>query len=277
MSIKEGVHTVNLHKTCAFIGFDRGEGIIGNQHVHECSRFEEGALAYVSFTYDAYDHAPSKPGLVLKACEGSVFKKTVGFQKDMGTQGTFERIFWLDDTPFFFEELSEEARETGSSLPLEDLLGRCTFAFDLETGVKTVSEQEFDLYILDGDFPDELPPFQRTRVDEYLDALRNGRPFRVNPKDETMVRGKSNNFIRMRKHLKNKEKPVVVFSASDQGRDAASCYACWYNLPFYTKRDTALSTLLFAVNLHRESYQGLTTEGWEFGGKKELVDRYLVR
>ncbi len=196
----------------------------------------------------------------------------------MGTQGTFEKIFWLDDTPFFLEKLSEIAREGGRSLPLEDLLARCTFALDFETGVRIVSDQEFDLYILDGDFPDKLPPSQQERVTEFLGALRKGQPFRVDYEAENCgVGSKGNNFVRFYKRHVRKDKPVVVFSASDQGSDAASIFACWDKLPFYTKRDTDLSVLFFAVNLFGRSYSGLTTEGWEFGGKKELVERYLIR
>ncbi len=66
---------------------------------------------------------------------------------------TYQHIFWLDDSPNFFDRMEAVAQQHALSFDLFSLLRRTTVVFDLEMAVEVVSREQFDLYILDADFP----------------------------------------------------------------------------------------------------------------------------
>ncbi len=86
----------------------------------------------------------------------------------------YQRIFWLDDSPNFFDRMEAVARQHSLPLDISALLRRATFAFDLEMAVEIVQREQFDLYILDADFPNRMPDERRSSLDAYLAKVRAG-------------------------------------------------------------------------------------------------------
>ena len=78
----------------------------------------------------------------------------------------YNNIFWLDDRPDFLEFLFRR-----TDLDREDLFSRVTWAYDFEDGAKKVNTT-FDLYVLDGDFPDTATDEERKTIEDCLNKIR---------------------------------------------------------------------------------------------------------
>ncbi len=203
----------------------------------------------------------------------------------MGTKGTFERIFWLDD---FVDDASngiDWIQVVPFSISLADVVRRITFAFDLATAKEVVQKHPFDLYILDADFPDRLPPARAKMLEEYVDALRGS----CIPGNEELPLWKESdlpiigeaarqivgcNFRHLyRNHLWERGARVVVYSKSDN----AAGVACSLGLPFYTKTLNQVDWIKAqALAWGRRASKDLSVENWECGTPRELGERYLV-
>ncbi|GAG01548.1 unnamed protein product, partial [marine sediment metagenome] len=138
----------------------------------------------------------------------------------------FSKIFWLEDYPDLLSKLASRF-----SLNLEMILEKTTFAHDFETGREITGHKEFDLYILDGDFPNRISEEHLKGVEEYLQRIKRG----IWNKDD-FIQGLSdmglNNFSRFYTQcLANTPGKKVVFSAST----FAPALAYHLGLPFYAK------------------------------------------
>lgn len=204
----------------------------------------------------------------------------------MGTKGTFERIFWLDD---FVDDAGygiDWLAVVPPSVRLSDLVEKLTFAFDLEMAKELIAKQYFDLYILDGDFPDRLSPARIKMLEDYVSALRGSR----NPGKEALPLWKESdlsviegagsqivgcNFRHLyRDHLKEKGALVVVYSRSEN----AAGVACSLSLPFYTKTNNGIDWIKAqALAWSRRAGKDLNIKDWECGTTRDLSECYLVR
>jgi hypothetical protein len=87
---------------------------------------------------------------------------------------TYERIFWLDSYPAFFDRLERTELEEDQSLDIGALVRRTRFAFDLEMARELVKAQEFDLYVLNCNPPNKMPDPRRAQLQVYLGKIAEG-------------------------------------------------------------------------------------------------------
>ncbi len=191
----------------------------------------------------------------------------------MGSLATPEKLFWLDDEPWFLSGLAFAA-PPGKALDLEDFLQRTTFALDFEEGERMVTGQEFDLYILDGDFPGRLADHRRSWMEQYLDVSRRGEclrlPYELARRDDTVIGCNFKSFYE--RCLRERGRRVIVFSVSDNAlRQSAEL-----GLPFYSKvLKTPADVLRSLASDPRRNFD--MPDAWEHGTGIELVERYLTR
>lgn len=174
----------------------------------------------------------------------------------------YEKLFWLDDSPTFLPSLG---------IDLVALLNRTTFAFDFNQAKNIVSRvTDFDLHILDGDFPNEIETDLRVALNDWLESIRRGNE----PDVFTRYSGniEYDNFIPFYEQLLQDRK-VIVHSASL----VAAEYACKVHLPFYSKRSgyNEKDVEHMVDSAWRTTGWKLDPEGWEFGSTKDMVERYL--
>ena len=81
----------------------------------------------------------------------------------------YEKIFWLEDNPYFLPYLSRRVKD--ANLQLSYLLSRVTFAYDFLGGERIVRTNDFDLYIINGDFPDNMRQARKAELDYDIEAL----------------------------------------------------------------------------------------------------------
>lgn len=214
----------------------------------------------------------------------------------------YQQIFWLDDSPNFFDRMEDVAREERLPLDLSALLRRTTFAFDLEMAVDVVLREQFDLYILDGDFPNRASDKRRASLDAYLAKVRAGPVdyWKEYPRDgdhEGNING--NGFIfyeQQHAHFPSNAK-ILMHSMSL----AAPVLAYIFDLPIYAKNDEPeeiarqlqrdysewrfdhiLNAWERFVQKNGGDVQKLPIRpqadlsNYEYGGRKELIERYLL-
>ncbi|PIN79715.1 hypothetical protein COV16_02820 [Candidatus Woesearchaeota archaeon CG10_big_fil_rev_8_21_14_0_10_34_8] len=148
----------------------------------------------------------------------------------------YRRIFWLDDSPNFFDRMEVVAKRELLSFDLTALANRTRFAFDLEMAIQIVKQDQFDLYILDGDFPDRMPDERRAALEAYIAKVRTGLVDHFNdyPRKEDHEDNVYNNgFIFYGGVQFPEDAKVVVHSMSL----AAPVLAYIFGLPIYTKND----------------------------------------
>ncbi len=176
----------------------------------------------------------------------------------------YDRIFWLDDNPSFLSFLPQVSRE----LDLQGLLGRTTFAYDFQMGEEIVGKSEFDLYILDGDFPSRLHDGRRHYISQFLQALRQGLNVRFFGEESR----ESNTFVRFFKQLLAGRR-AVVFSLSDD----AILPAHNLGLPYFAKGLEDKSDIVKTLEYSLRFRDGTRREGWECGGIEDFVKSYLIK
>jgi len=220
------------------------------------------------------------------------------------------KIFWLDDHPQFSTIKMIDDFSKGR-ITHKKLLEHTTFAYDFETGEEILrSGEEFDLYIMDGDFPVQMKQEQKQRVDEFFERLKQDPENSYKSRLEGGYRDSYYSaFIEFTiKHLQGK--PFVIHSMSQEALNQSFLLG----FPFY-KKGLANETDKIFVKPDREIYHNEITqdvrksffetayqfvkqnprwepvknldnwyqfkkensfEDWEFGGSEELVEKYLV-
>ncbi len=183
----------------------------------------------------------------------------------------YEHIFWLEDNPFFLESFEILAKNISSSLNLEQLLGKITFAHDFKDAARIVPERSFDLYVLDADFPDEMNFIRKAELKTYLKRLGQREPENRFTFSNTGAR--DNNFINFHDLFLKSKSNVIIYSMSYN----AIRPAYDLKLPFYFKRgDEPEEIMSWLLQTQRHHSRKLAVQEWEYGTKKELVERYLT-
>ncbi len=215
----------------------------------------------------------------------------------------YQRIFWLDDSPNFFDRMEDVAHDAALPLDISALLKRTTFSFDLEMAVDVVSHEQFDLYILDGDFPNRASDKRRASLDAYIAKVRSGpvNHRREYPKSGDHENNVNNNgfiFYEAQHTQFPPDAKVLMHSMSL----AAPVLAYIFDLPIYAKNDKPEEVaecvqrdfLEWRFNKIPGAWQrflnknGVTDpcelpvrpqadlRNYEYGGRKELIERYLL-
>jgi hypothetical protein len=84
-----------------------------------------------------------------------------------------KKIFWIEDHPKIYTIESIEGLSNGK-INAKTLIGNTTFAHDFVSAEKVLkSDDTFDLYITDGDFPMIMKDSQKKRVNDYLEKISN--------------------------------------------------------------------------------------------------------
>jgi hypothetical protein len=183
----------------------------------------------------------------------------------------YDKIFWLEDNPTFLSWLVEDS---DSGLNIKNLLKRVTFAYDYEMGKDIIGKEDFDLCILDGDFPLKLDEKRRKYIDDFLVATPlEGYKFKWADNYEDNM--EYNHFLKFYKECLSPKQKVVVYSMSKE-----ACYHAFkIGLPFYFKREKA-EEVPKNLKIFRHNSLDVTDpvkiSNWEYGGPKELVERYLI-
>ena len=184
-----------------------------------------------------------------------------------------KKIFWLEDNPDFFSWFRWLAQDIGVEFDLSELLSRITFAYDFQSGKEIVAANQFDLYVLDGDFPHRLSDQRKATIDACVENIRTTGAA-VLPSDSVAQDAVVyNNFVRFYKECLSGRQGVVVFSMSYD----AIRPSCDLRLPFYFKRgddpEGVVSWLKRSGHLYADEPE---IDGGEYGSKKELLERYLL-
>ncbi len=202
----------------------------------------------------------------------------------------YQRIFWLDDNPNFLVEILKQCSEKGYDR--DSLLSRITMSYDYETGERIIQGDLFDLYILDGDFPNLLSVERKAYVDDFIAKVTH----QTKSHDFKFLDGLSDgsvvacNFVNFYLNiLRNREAKTIILSLSSR----ASLYAFNLSLPFYGKYLRGREEIKKEV-MSREYWQHedikrrfssdinvhdllREVETWECGNMDELVERYLLK
>lgn len=192
----------------------------------------------------------------------------------------YNRIFWLEDHPDILGTISKTEK-----IDLNTILNRVAFAHDFESGREIVSRRNFDIYILDGDFPDKIDAAHLSAVQKCLDGMRRGELSDLLDAYSATERG--NNFVRFYQEHLSKGCDVVLFSAS------LLAVICGYHLglPSYLKGYISETSFKETVRQHladKQLSQRLAGKcpqiacradsfisSWECGGISEFAERYL--
>ncbi|GEM_PF-1952929 len=206
----------------------------------------------------------------------------------------YNKIFWLEDMPDFLERYFHKAKHL--KLKRADLFSRTTFAHDFEEGSKKINGQ-YDLYILDADFPTVCEPEHRQKTEKCLKMIQENKwEYRriLHCTDDTEV----NNFAKFyRQFLTENKNKVVVLSMSS----LAPIIAFALNLPFYCKggldekeckndaklwqdhikreteiKDDELERICAKFNVNRKSLDLSGLEKYECGAGIDFIKKYLL-
>ena len=217
---------------------------------------------------------------------------------------SYQRIFWLDDSPNFFDRIEADAQNAKILLDLSAVVRRTIFAFDLEMAVEIVAREAFDLYILDGDFPNRAPDERREALKVYMQKVRAGSidHWEQYPHDGDHKGNVNNNAFFLYEQQRSNfaaDAKVVVHSMSQ----AAVVLAYLFDLPIYAKGNDVDEVRRNITHnferwqfdhvpgawerfLEKNGCQGrpqdlphrpqadITT--YEYGGRKDFIERYLL-
>lgn len=170
--------------------------------------------------------------------------------------------------------LAEVAVDKG--LPsVDDLFSRVTFAYDLDEGRRIVSGADFDLYVLDADFPDALLMDRRAYIEAFMRDTKSdvARWEEFVTEYEHQGHVVYDNFVPFyQRCLDGRHGKIIVYSSSM----VAIHTARRLDLPFYSKGTPPDNVRWWLAHSARMSGSGLTADGWEHGGKDELIERYIL-
>ncbi len=83
------------------------------------------------------------------------------------------RIFWLDDHPDI-EAVEYIENLSNGQISRARLLEHTIFAYDYKSGERLVSKEDYDLYMMDGDFPMEMNSAKLEAVQKFMEELKQG-------------------------------------------------------------------------------------------------------
>ena len=216
-----------------------------------------------------------------------------------------KKIFWLEDFPYIDSVMNVEELSGGKLKRLE-LLNNVAFAPDFKNGEKILKSSDFDLYILDGDFPDEMSPDIFLKYNKFVEMLKKKEDIKYPWWGHKNLHHSA--FIPFYlTHLS--EKNVVVHSMSENAKKLSFLLG----LPFYQKslgvtKPSFSNTEIFYHNditsnvpesFFKPTYEFIKKnprwnqcsdiknfwelkktpellDGWEYGGPEELIKNYLV-
>ncbi len=188
----------------------------------------------------------------------------------------YQRIFWLDDNPGLIGMLAEIAVQDYDVPSVDALLSRVTFAYDAEEGERIVSHQSFDLYVLDADFPINMPRDRRDYVHQFMQEARADKG---NWMDFERDYGYANNTVNgdefeqfHERCLRGITGKIVIYSSSL----IAIHTARKLGLSFYSKGKSSEDVRGWLAHFAKIEGSGLTADGWEHGGIDELIERYIL-
>lgn len=187
----------------------------------------------------------------------------------------FERIFWLDDFPSFLYGLGRHG------VNIRELARRTSFAFDFEHGEEILKSGDFDLYVLDGDFPNRLSFERREFLREIVRKIERGEKVSLEEMMELQTGGRYSsqegdfNFMRFfQKHLEGRDKEVVIYSMND----FAPVMGFNLGLPVYSKRGMFENEKLIQLikRFYGEKFSDSEILLGERGLTEDFVKRYLI-
>ena len=190
----------------------------------------------------------------------------------------YNKIFWLEDHPDDLVGIDQ-----AENVSLQEVMHSVTMAHDYETAREIVGQEKFDLYVIDSDFPYQIDFDHLDKVQECMQAIRDGRLGDVKEIEEhTMV--SNNRFVDFYNGcLDDVEGDVVVFSRSK----VVPHIAFQLNLPYYSKQSfseevirnqvrTVSPKLLRILSLKEGVSRPLTeADQWECGNVLDFVRNYL--
>ena len=202
---------------------------------------------------------------------------------------SYQNIFWLEDTPDILGEILRIC--SGQGIDKDSLFSKTTFASDYEVGAQIAPNEEFDLYILDADFPQSTSEEWKKNYRDFLQQVSLETRYLDFKKKygEGYIgkRGKStNNFsLFFSEFLPEKSGKIVIYSVST----IAPTIAFHHGLPFYSKalnKDTIKEIVGSEMNNQRFFKRYFPSDfspkkadfldQWECGSRFELVERYLI-
>ncbi|MEK6809312.1 MAG: hypothetical protein AABY40_01430 [Nanoarchaeota archaeon] len=204
----------------------------------------------------------------------------------------YQKIFWLEDTPDILGDVLRICAEHG--VDKDSLFSRITFAPDYESGAEIVKAQEFDLYLLDADFPETTDEGWKKRYWEFMqnislktehgDFLQYFEDKNESRYGPGYIGPSNNNFSRFFDQFLRDQNKTAVYSISS----IAPTVAFHYGLPFYSKAlDKEDIEKVVARNIGDERFLSRfipahivpkiqDLEQWEYGSRFEFVERYLL-
>jgi len=208
----------------------------------------------------------------------------------------YNKIFWLEDMPDFLEYYFSNGAHTG--LNRNDLLARIAWAHDFEEGASIVQNSDFNLYVLDADFPDVCTPQHRKNVEDCLRMIKNN-----NFEYGNIIRDNNdvvtNNFVKFyQQFLLQSKNRVIVHSMST----LAPIFAFALNLPFYCKgglnkdeckndaqlwrahikmeaedmKDDEITEFFARLKINKKSFDLNQLETYECGSAVHFIERYIL-
>lgn len=146
----------------------------------------------------------------------------------------YPKVLWVSDIPRYLGLLRQEEL-MGNFLPT--WLTRVTFALSYEDATKALGEQEFDLHILNGNFPMTTLSENEVEIKLYLDSQGQYDLPRL-PRSQDLVRG---NFINLyRNQIQGRNGETIVFTGDIFNLMKGRLEALPFFLKTATNRDSAL-------------------------------------
>lgn len=196
----------------------------------------------------------------------------------------YQKIFWLEDTPHILGEVLRIC--SGHNLDKDSLFSRITFAPDYQAGAEIVHKQDFDLYILDADFPDATREGWKEQFWQLMQQVSadTGYMYFKDRFGEGYIGHSTNNFAPFfDEFLSGRKEKTIVYSTST----IAPAVAFHYGLPFYSKamekdgiKENITKNVLNKRILHYLPHLPPKNldflEQWEYGSRFDLVKNYLL-
>jgi hypothetical protein len=205
-------------------------------------------------------------------------------------------ILWVEDNPDFLKFWSIMHPD----LNVKELVKNVTWAHSKKEAEEKYASSNFDLCILDGDFPPDMSPERLDYINNYLIRLKKGQPVEYFKFDSGETRGSPwSNFIPLYKNtMYPKGQKTIVFSLSQ----IALPQAYTMGLPYYSKWsddssqvreelrrliDNSLISFQHvdfgadprseaAGNVIKKLMSKESIECYEIGCDRELIERYLL-
>lgn len=197
----------------------------------------------------------------------------------------YNNIFWLEDSPNILGNILQICAR--HEITRDSLFARTTFAPDYHSAAEIVRVREFDLYILDGDFPEATNTGWKSQYWDFMRQVSSETTYlRWEDKyGEGNIGRSTNNFARFFTEFLTKKRKTVVYSTSTIAPKVAFHYA----LPFYSKAldkegiktmitekidDDQFLARYIPAHIIPKSLDFL--KEWEYGSRFDFVERYLI-